>query len=317
MNSTATLMPLLSRRHLLKGSLGGLAAAMLVGQPMKVTIAQDATPIATPVATDVDWPRLTDRLAYGDADPRKQALYAWEPEPREKPRAALVYIHGGALTSGDAVDATPMLKHYAHMGFVTFSIGYRLWTRGDPPGNPWPTQLEDVQQALRWIRENADRFRIDPGRIGVMGHSSGGHLAGLLGTVAMSDQADTSDPGIASRPTCIVSVSGDLDITVPYEVEYYNELNAQIFGGTSEALESASAAYQVNDSTVPFFVAHSHADGDVPIQQARNMAAALQKQGTEFVYVELPDQSHIGTMLYKPVMLLVEAFVIGQLQPDA
>jgi acetyl esterase/lipase len=53
----------------------------------------------------------------------------------------------------------------AEAGYVAFAVDYRLH---------WPEHIDDAQLAVRWIRANADRYGIDPERIGSYGHSTGG-----------------------------------------------------------------------------------------------------------------------------------------------
>ena len=93
----------------------------------------------------------------------------------------------------------------ARSGFVAFSVDYRLF---NGTVNLWPAQLDDVQRAVRWIRANAAKYRVDPNRIGAFGHSAGAQLAALLG---MEDTRDNSDPSLAkysSKVQAVVDVSG-------------------------------------------------------------------------------------------------------------
>jgi acetyl esterase/lipase len=71
---------------------------------------------------------------------------------------------------------------FAMAGFNVVSINYRLASYGDRT-TQWNAQLQDVQLAIRWLRQNANRFRIDPTRIGALGESAGGHLALFLGSL--------------------------------------------------------------------------------------------------------------------------------------
>jgi len=77
----------------------------------------------------------------------------------------------------------------ARSGFVAFSVDYRLLHGNE---NRWPAQLDDVQRAVRWIRANADKYGVNPEKIGAFGHSAGAQLASLLG---LEDTRDNSDSG--------------------------------------------------------------------------------------------------------------------------
>lgn len=62
-------------------------------------------------------------------------------------------------------------------GIAGFITHYRLLSRG----NRYPDMLQDVQRSIQLVRENADEYRIDPNKLGVMGFSAGGHLAAMSG----------------------------------------------------------------------------------------------------------------------------------------
>jgi acetyl esterase/lipase len=103
-----------------------------------------------------------------------QTLDVYVPDHFTAPRPLIIWVHGGAWMSGDKTGA-PGLAFLTH-GFVMASINYRL--SGEAT---YPAQIEDCRSAIRFLRANAARFDIDPTRIGVWGHSAGGHLVALLG----------------------------------------------------------------------------------------------------------------------------------------
>lgn len=83
-------------------------------------------------------------------------------------------IHGGGWTARQVESDKPMMERLAARGFVTALVSYRLAQEAK-----YPAALHDCKSALRWLRANAARFKIDPARIGCMGGSAGGHLSGL------------------------------------------------------------------------------------------------------------------------------------------
>ncbi len=84
-------------------------------------------------------------------------------------------IHGGGWQSRQVESDKPMMERLAERGFVTVLVSYRL--AGEAK---YPAALDDCKAAVRWMRANAHKFKIDAENIGVMGGSAGGHLAGLL-----------------------------------------------------------------------------------------------------------------------------------------
>jgi len=104
-----------------------------------------------------------------------------------------MWIHGGNLTGGSRRGVHPKVLE---LGYTVVSIDYRL-----APETKLPEIVADVSDALEWIRDKgAAQYGTDPERVGVIGHSSGGHLALLLGT-------------IQSPPRALVSFYGYGDIT--------------------------------------------------------------------------------------------------------
>jgi acetyl esterase/lipase len=90
----------------------------------------------------------------------------------------IVWIHGGALIMGNRRSVrAPLRDALARSGFAQFSIDYRL-----APETKLPAILEDVLDAFQWLRtEGTHRFRFDPERVGVVGHSAGGYLTLMAG----------------------------------------------------------------------------------------------------------------------------------------
>lgn len=94
-----------------------------------------------------------------------------------KIRPALVIIHGGGWSGGSKdVDVyQEMMIEYAELGYVTINVEYRLTGEA-----PFPACIEDVKCAVRWLRAHADKYGVDPDRIGSYGHSAGAHLSLML-----------------------------------------------------------------------------------------------------------------------------------------
>ncbi len=121
--------------------------------------------------------------------------------PGPEVRPALVWIHGGALIAGSrAWIARYQVERYLAAGFCVIAVDYRL-----APETKLPAIIEDLQDSLRWVREQGpDLFAVDPQRLAVVGHSAGGYLALMAGFAA------------SPRPKAVVSFYGYGDITGPW-----------------------------------------------------------------------------------------------------
>src|SRR5437016_2246154 len=125
-------------------------------------------------------------LAYREGQSKQWKLdLAMRKDRGDKPRPAIVIIHGGGWLEGDKSSFASRrygvpgnIVDFASLGFVAVTINYRL--SGEAP---FPAALEDCKCAVRWLRAHAKEYNIDPKYIGAYGNSAGGHLALLLGMV--------------------------------------------------------------------------------------------------------------------------------------
>ena len=151
---------------------------------------------------------------YKTVNGRNLSLYVTKPsdwKPSDQ-RAAAVFFHGGGWVGGTPGQFDEHCKHLAELGMVTVQVQYRLLDRPSKKGadptisdpDDTPTRcIQDAKSAFRWVRKNADKLGIDPGRIAAGGGSAGGHLAAFLGTTdGMDDPQD--DPSISARANAML-----------------------------------------------------------------------------------------------------------------
>jgi acetyl esterase/lipase len=245
------------------------------------TQAQDATP-ATATETGI---------AYADRDGTPLLLDVYLPTSGTPPFPAVLLFHGGAWTYGISgpMDMAGPAAALAADGYAAFNIAYRL--TGDPAGaHVWPDQLDDAQQAVRWVRANAERYGIDPNRVAAYGHSAGGHLASHLGVRETRDDSEPGLAGISSRVQGVISIAGHMDFGIPYPQEFDRESVTALLGGAIDEIPDvyadASPITWVDGSSAPFLIIHGGADDMNPPAHARTMAAALQEAGVTVVSVE-------------------------------
>jgi acetyl esterase len=90
------------------------------------------------------------------------------------PTAAVVEIHGGAWSKFDRTRGVSVHEALARRGVFVMAIDFRQGAEG-----AYPLMLQDINYAIRWLKANAERFGIDPDRVGLSGNSTGGHTAML------------------------------------------------------------------------------------------------------------------------------------------
>lgn len=205
------------------------------------------------------------------------------------PRPALVFIHGGCFSAGSRKDIPEEMKKLADEGIVVFSVSYRLSTVAK-----YPAALKDLQQAIRFIRRNSLRYRINPRKIIVHGESAGGTLAAYLGV----------------RP--ITNREGKIDILsqrVPYVSEWYGRTDftagqatgtdcAERFLGmkrgpeTMEAFKKASILPSLDEKSAEFFIIHGTNDQQVYSNHSTLLANKLWSLGKKAELYFNENQGH-------------------------
>jgi acetyl esterase len=114
-------------------------------------------------------------ITYSRPDGRDLRMDAFIPEGAG-PFPAVVIAHGGGWEAGDkATYVSPVFAPLAKAGFTWFSIDYRLtpWVRN-------ASQLDDLRAAIRYVRNHALRFHVDPDRLAVLGESASGQMAAQI-----------------------------------------------------------------------------------------------------------------------------------------
>lgn len=279
-----------------------------------VVVDPAAQPVYPQLVSYPDIPVIED-VPYGTADGEPLLLDACFPrdssigDPASPPRPAIVSIHGGSWQHGDKADLNwrSICQWFASEGFVAVSVNYRL-----APTFAFPAQFDDVEQAVRWLRDPAQvkRYNLDPDEIGAFGGSAGGNLAALLGTEGSGSWA------AGARVAAVVDLSGPVDLRAPIPtVDTYNDdfatVQLQYLGCASfadcPAAAAASPVTLVDDSDPPFFVAHS-IDEFIPLSQSEQFVETLRAAGVDTTFVTVEGTLHSIAMLDDEMRQRIIAF---------
>ena len=134
-------------------------------------------------------------------------------------RPLVVFVHGGGWWTGNQraasafLDFPAVLANLAQRGYVVASIEYRL--SGEAP---FPAQLQDLQEAVRFLRANAARFGIDPAKVALWGMSAGAQLAALAAVTCGAPSGDSSDKKPGGESDCVQGFVGWFG---PYDLDAY------------------------------------------------------------------------------------------------
>jgi acetyl esterase/lipase len=169
---------------------------------------------------------ITRDLVYGSAPaadgmPEDLKLDLYLPRGDDvTDRPAILFFHGGGFANGDKTQGVSplMAEHFASLGYVTVSGNYRLLAGAGCTGNSDDTGrcgtaalegIHDGQAAVRWLRDNAELYGVDPDRIGIGGESAGGVIAYGAGTWSDAP-GESGTPGVSSEVQAFMSLSGGL-----------------------------------------------------------------------------------------------------------
>ncbi|MBX3195318.1 MAG: alpha/beta hydrolase [Microbacteriaceae bacterium] len=247
-------------------------------------------------------------IPYG-TDPLQRLDVCLPPASGQTSLAAMLVVHGGSWARGDKADPAwrSVCQWLAAEGYLAVSVNYRL-----APADVFPAAFDDVRSVVAWLRapEQAQRFLIDPERIGALGGSAGGNLVALLGT------SGSGDLGSGSRVAAVVEISGPIDLTglavrdefVPVQLAY---LGCAVPQGCAKAAE-ASATYAIDATDPPFFIAHS-TDEMIPIGQAELLVAGLRAAAVPVDYARVEGTQHSLAMLDAELKARIAAFLAEHL----
>lgn len=221
-------------------------------------------------------PRIEPDVVYREVEGDELHLDAFLPST-QGPHPALLLVHGGSWMWGDKRDMRPIADVLVQRGYACFAPEYRL-----APAHHYPAQIEDCVGAVQFLRANAERFDIDPARIGAFGLSAGGHLVSMLGV--LDERADpTSDDPVkrqSSRVQCVVSFFGPAKLTREKELEFDTMPPPEFLGDApSSAYEDASPVHFVTRDDAPFLLVHGDADPKVPLGHSVLMDEELRAAG--------------------------------------
>ncbi len=220
----------------------------------------------------------------------------------------VVIIYGSAWFANNAKGMAyqSIGKPLNDAGFAVVSINHRASTEAR-----FPAQINDVKAAIRFIRDNAEKYGLDTSFIGITGFSSGGHLASLAGAsngvktkgdgnVEVDIEGDLGDcTSQSSGVDAVVDWFGPIDMSRMEKCSTYKDAKspeAVLLGGPSaerkELCRLMNPMEYITQDTPAFLVIHGDADTVVPHCQSDFFAAALKKKGVLYDFITVKDGQH-------------------------
>lgn len=218
-------------------------------------------------------------------------MYAFYPSKQENKGAAVIICPGGGYERlAYVISGTQLAKWFNTMGVSAFVLNYRLPNDSNLKDHTI-APIQDAQRALKVVRSNAIKWGIDPGKVGMLGSSAGGHLASLAGTFNedLSIVGDELDQ-IARRPDFLILVSPVIDMG-----EYTHKGSRKNLLGTepsNAAILKYSSQLKVTEKTPPCFIVAAFNDKSVdPINSVLFYQALLRAKVPSSLHI-FPQGGH-------------------------
>ena len=238
-------------------------------------------------------------------------------------RPVVIMIHGGGWRRGDKAGPPILgakLRHFVGKGYIYASINYRLSPEMPiQDGIQHPIHAQDCAKAIAWIHDHVAEYGGDPSQLHLMGHSAGGHLAGIVGTNERFLKAEGKDLGILKSNVLLDPAALDIPGYVKLvQGGAMTPLYEMVFGTDDANRRDASPQFHVSPGKgIPptlIFYAGDRMNLDV---LAPAFADALTKVGSPSRAVDTVTldhgqiNSHIG-MIDEPMTALIMCLQAGE-----
>ncbi|MDP6445017.1 MAG: alpha/beta hydrolase [Pirellulaceae bacterium] len=242
---------------------------------------------AATVLAPAGWTFAQDRQAQpARATPSRKEVYKkvgdielkmdiFEPASKGARRPAVVFFFGGGWRNGSTKQFYEHSRQLAKRGVVCFCAEYRVESRHKATV---PDCIADAKSAVRWIRANAERLRVDPRRLAAGGGSAGGHLAAAVALVPEFSASD-DPPKVSCVPNALLLFNPALNLERSAFGDIADQRYQDIRRRVAVDPSRVSPSQHVQRGAPPTLIMHGKADTTVPYGQAEEFAAKMKKVG--------------------------------------
>ena len=236
-------------------------------------------------------------IEYKYIDSTSLQLDIYKLKNLKEPAPVMIFIHGGAWRSGKRSDYLPYLIDYAKKGYVTATVSYRLVKQA-----VFPAAVQDVNCAVKFIKNNADEYGINPEKVVLIGGSAGGHLSMMIG-YGGHDELFSQDCPLDndSKVNAVIDLYGPTDLTTPYAISTYQTqdfLNSS-YKENPGIYKKASPNTFISSDDPPTLIFQGTIDSLVPVSQSDSLDIWLDNAGIPHEYHRLKGWPHTMDLAVK------------------
>ena len=198
---------------------------------------------------------------------------------KEGLRPAIVVVHGGSWKRR-AGDIEWICRDLANAGYVVFNVTYRF-----APQHQFPKPVEDIRDAVLWLKQNASKYNVDPEKMAGWGYSAGSNLillAAIDGTLGLK---------------AVVAGGTPANLTVWPKSPMVKEYLGSLYAENPKVWEAASPTFLITESSPPVFLYHGSWDDLVEPNQMEMMADALKQKQRVVETYSVPLMGHMMVYL--------------------
>lgn len=279
-----------------------------MGEEMPASPEKKDKKVKPPLEIPKDIPHELD-VSYLEGDRKEKAdLYLPMNVPAGQKAPALILIHGGGFNDGDKRRYREINfgMNAAKRGYLAMSINYKL--RKSKGQVTWPQCIYDVKEAVRWLKLNADKYQIDPERIGALGGSAGGNLAFMLATTGPEDgfEGEGTRTNISTKIACGVDFYGAVDLmtyksdrarpdTNKPEMAMFNKTKAE----APDLYRRGSPTSYIRTNVAPLLMVHGTGDSTVLPNQSQFLRSKLIEAGLPCPEYTIMNQAETDALVAK------------------
>ncbi|MCO5946936.1 alpha/beta hydrolase [Mucilaginibacter flavidus] len=262
-----------------------------------------AQPINPKVSIFPQGTTLYGNIHYANDTLKKHLLDIYLPPVKKASYPLIVWIHGGAWMLNDKYAdmgyMTQTLKAFADSGYAVASIDYRYSTTA-----VFPAQMQDCNQALEFLYDNAGKYRLDKNRIALIGFSAGGHLANMMALSANNNvkafYADSKKAKFKIRLCLDFYGPSDFSMLNGNETADPKSPVSFLLGATVTArpdlAKIASPITYIDKNDPPFLIVQGEKDESVNPEQSKLLSSQLTTVGVKNELIIVPGAPHYGVM---------------------